>query len=166
MEFHAIAMPQIGPGKGDGFDGHDDFGRFRETGEAVDMYAFRTPPLRNVALTAPYGHAGAYDTLEDVVRHHLHPQAALWAYHDNDDCRSKPVMPSRPDLDAIDCAVMDDPARVQAIADAAAGYQPVSLTDHEVNKLLAFLHALTDKSTIDLRADVPTSVPSGSSLAE
>jgi cytochrome c peroxidase len=166
MEFHAIAMPQIGPGKGDGFDYHDDFGRYRETGNPDDMYAFRTPPLRNVALTAPYGHAGAYDTLEAVVRHHLNPEDALWAYHYNDDCRSRPVMPSRSDLDAIDCAVMDNPERVQAIADAAAGYQPVSLTDHEVNKLLAFLHALTDKSTIDLREDVPSSVPSGSSLAE
>ncbi len=166
MEFHAIAMPQIGPGKGDGFDSHDDFGRFRESGKAEDMYAFRTPPLRNVALTAPYGHAGAYDTLEDVVRHHLNPQDALWAYHYNDDCRNKPVMPSRSDLDAIDCAVMDDPARVQGIADAADGYQPVSLTDYEVKKILSFLHALTDKSTIDLRKDIPRSVPSGASLAE
>lgn len=78
MQFHAIAMPQIGPGKGDGFDGHDDFGRFRETLDPADMFAFRTPPLRNVALTAPYGHAGAYNTLEAVVRHHLDPRSALW----------------------------------------------------------------------------------------
>jgi len=57
MQFHAIAMPQIGPGKGDGFDGRDDFGRFRETEKDEDMYAFRTLPLHNVALTAPYGHS-------------------------------------------------------------------------------------------------------------
>jgi cytochrome c peroxidase len=30
-------------------------------------YAFRTPSLRNVALTAPYMHNGAYPTLESVV---------------------------------------------------------------------------------------------------
>lgn len=166
MEFHAIAMPQIGPGKGDGDRGREDFGRFRETGSPADMFAFRTPPLRNVALTAPYGHAGAYDTLEDVVRHHLDPVGSLWEYHEQDACRSKPVMPSRSDLDDLDCAVMDDPALVQAIAEAAASVQPVNLNDEEVNKLVLFLHALTDKNNIDLRADVPHSVPSGASLAD
>ena len=166
MQFHAIAMPQIGPGKGDGFDGHDDFGRYRETGNIKDMYAFRTPPLRNVALTAPYGHAGAYDTLADVVRHHTNPAEAIWKYHLEDYCRSKPVMPSRDDLDAIDCAVMDDPIRVQAIAEAASNYEPIVLTDTEIDLLVVFLQTLTDKSTIDLRRDVPSSVPSGESLAE
>ena len=73
MQFHALAMPQIGPGKGDGPNGREDFGRFRETGDPQDLYAFRTPPLRNVGLTAPYGHAGAYNSLEAVVRHHLDP---------------------------------------------------------------------------------------------
>lgn len=166
MQYHAIAMPQIGPGKGDGYDGHEDFGRFRVTGDERDMFAFRTPPLRNVALTAPYGHSGAYDTLEDVVRHHLDPQAALWEYHDQNACRSKPVMPARDDLDAIDCAVMDDAIRVQAIADAAADYRPVKLKEKDIGDLLAFLNALTDKGNIDLRRDVPKSVPSGLTLAE
>jgi len=32
-----------------------------------NKYAFRTPSLRNVALTAPYMHNGAYPTLESVV---------------------------------------------------------------------------------------------------
>ena len=31
------------------------------------MYAFRTPSLRNVALTAPYMHNGVFDSLEEVV---------------------------------------------------------------------------------------------------
>ena len=166
MEFHAIAMPQIGPGKGDGIDGLEDYGRYRETNSARDMYAFRTPPLRNIALTAPYGHSGAYDTLKEVVRHHADPVAALWKYHDEDYCRVKPVMPSREDLNAIDCKVMDDPARVQAIADAATGFNVVELTESEITEIVAFLNALTDKSTIDLRADVPSSLPSGESLVE
>lgn len=134
MQYHAIAMPQIGPGKGDGYDGHEDFERFRVTGDERDMFAFRTPPLRNVALSAPYGHSGAYDTLED--------------------------------LNAINCAVMDDAIRVQAIADAAAGYRPVKLKEKDISDLLAFLNALTDKGNIDLRQDVPKSVPSGSTLAD
>ena len=166
MGFHAIAMPQIGPGKGDGPDGHDDFGRFRETNDPADLYAFRTPPLRNVALTAPYGHAGAYDSLEAVVRHHLDPVNSLQTYHEQGLCQREPTLPSRPDLDALDCLVMEDAARVQAIAQAASGYVPLDLDDAEVAELVAFLHALTDRRMLDLRSDVPASVPSGLTLAE
>ncbi|MGI9501307.1 MAG: cytochrome-c peroxidase, partial [Geminicoccaceae bacterium] len=60
-EFHAIAMPQIGPGKAARFETHQrDVGRMRVTGRDQDKYRFRTPSLRNIELTAPYGHAGAY----------------------------------------------------------------------------------------------------------
>jgi len=34
--------------------------------------AWRTPSLRNVALTAPYMHDGFYQTLEDVIEHYNH----------------------------------------------------------------------------------------------
>jgi cytochrome c peroxidase len=70
----------IGPGKGDGFEEHDDYGRERVTGDANDRYKFRTPSLRNVALTGPWRHDGAYNTLEAVVRHHLAPEKSLNAY--------------------------------------------------------------------------------------
>lgn len=33
-----------------------------------DEHALRTPSLRNIALTAPYGHAGAFETLEDLLQ--------------------------------------------------------------------------------------------------
>lgn len=78
--FHNIAMPQIGEGKGNGLDGWDDFGRMRETLLLSDQYAFRTPTLLNVEHTGPYGHAGAYDSLEDVIRHHLNPAIAIDDY--------------------------------------------------------------------------------------
>ena len=59
QKFHAIAMPQIGAGKGDNLpgyaDGHDDFGRERVTGNQADRFRFRTPSLRNIALSSPYG---------------------------------------------------------------------------------------------------------------
>jgi cytochrome c peroxidase len=154
-DFHAIAMPQIGPGKGDGPDGRDDFGRGRETGEAEDMYRFRTPTLRMVAMTAPYGHAGAYDTLEAVVRHHLDPVNSLVNY---DPTQAR--LPSRPDLDALDFVVMSDPNRVAAIA-AANELEPVALREREIFFLMAFLRSLTDPRCLDLRRDVPTSLPSG-----
>jgi len=44
-----------------------DLGRFRLSRAEPHRYAFRTPSLRNVALTAPYMHNGAYPTLESVV---------------------------------------------------------------------------------------------------
>ena len=44
-----------------------DVGRYRISISVPNKYAFRTPSLRNVALTAPYMHNGAYPTLESVV---------------------------------------------------------------------------------------------------
>jgi len=44
-----------------------DLGRYAVTGTDADKGAFRTPSLRNVALTAPYFHDGSRATLEDVV---------------------------------------------------------------------------------------------------
>ena len=160
--FHAIAMPQIGPGKGDNlpgyWDGHDDFGRERVTGDIADRFKFRTPTLRNVSLTAPYGHAGAYNTLEAVVRHHLDPINSLYNYD-----RTQVVM--GPDISAQDFVVMDAPDRVDAIA-AANELAPVKLKEKQIADLIEFLHALTDPAAIDLRNNMPASVPSGLSLAE
>jgi cytochrome c peroxidase len=42
-------------------------GRFLVTGQPSDIAAFRTPSLRNVALTAPYLHDGRLTTLREVV---------------------------------------------------------------------------------------------------
>ena len=44
-----------------------DVGRFAVTKDAKDTGAFKTPTIRNVALTAPYMHDGSVATLEDVV---------------------------------------------------------------------------------------------------
>jgi cytochrome c peroxidase len=40
------------------------------TGDARQIGAFRTPSLRNIALTAPYMHDGSMATLDDVIRHY------------------------------------------------------------------------------------------------
>ena len=44
-----------------------DLGRFDQTKEDKDRGAFKTPTIRNVALTAPYMHDGSQKTLEEVV---------------------------------------------------------------------------------------------------
>lgn len=165
--FRAIAMPQFGPGKGDGASGREDFGRFAVTGEDEDKFRFRVPSLRNIALTAPYGHSGAYNTLEAVVRHHLDPVASF----DNYD-RSQAVLPSRSDLDAIDFSVMDsteedeDGKTPSDRIKEANQLDPVSLTDQEVEDLIGFLRCLTDPGTIDLRRIAPMTVPSGLPVAD
>ncbi|WP_299347624.1 cytochrome c peroxidase [uncultured Maritalea sp.] len=152
-DYHAIAMPQIGPGKGARFESHArDTGRMHTTGRASDIYKFRTPSLRNVALTAPYGHAGAYETLEQVVRHHLDPVASLQAY------RLKVDLPA---LDsATDLRIMDDPMEVDVIA-RANELAPQTLSDTEIEDLLAFLDSLTDPISSIGRLGVPDRVPSG-----
>ena len=45
-----------------------------------DKYRFRTPSLRNVTLSAPYEHNGAYSDLEAMVRHHLDRFEGLGIY--------------------------------------------------------------------------------------
>lgn len=45
----------------------DDAGRFEVTSNEADRWAYRTPGLRNVAITAPYMHNGALATLEEVI---------------------------------------------------------------------------------------------------
>jgi cytochrome c peroxidase len=47
-----------------------DEGRFAVTGDAADHGAFKTPTLRNIALTAPYMHDGSIRTLEEVIEYY------------------------------------------------------------------------------------------------
>ena len=44
-----------------------DHGRYEVTGREADKWRYRTPSLRNVALTGPYMHDGSIATLEAVV---------------------------------------------------------------------------------------------------
>ncbi len=44
-----------------------DLGRFEVTQNPYDRWRYRTPTLRNIELTAPYMHDGAFKTLENVI---------------------------------------------------------------------------------------------------
>jgi len=55
------------PGKGVKLDTLADRGREEATGRASDRFKFKTPGLRNVALTAPYMHDGSIKDLKGVV---------------------------------------------------------------------------------------------------
>ena len=47
-----------------------ELGRFAVTRGFDDLGSFKTPTLRNIAVTAPYMHDGSLATLEDVVTHY------------------------------------------------------------------------------------------------
>ena len=158
--FRAIAAPQIGPGKGDGPSGREDFGRERVTLDPADRFKFRVPTLRNVELTAPYGHAGAFNALEGMVRHHLDSVGSLHSYE-----TGQAQLVPRPDLDALDFEVMQD-IQLRSDIGAASELAPRHLSENDILDLMEFLRALTDRASIDLRSDVPASVPSGIPVAE
>lgn len=154
--FHAIAVPQLGPGRTARFETHQrDTGRMRITGKPKDAYRFRTPSLRNVELTGPYGHTGAYATLEAVVRHHLDPISSLQNYD-----RSQARLPDVGEWNGRDWAILSDPQEVGAIS-TANQLQPISLSNAETAELVAFLKSLTDRQSLPGRLGVPGSVPSG-----
>ena len=54
--FHRFELP-----------GSTDEGRFVVTGDEADRFAFRTPTLRNVAVTYPYFNNGSVESLHDAV---------------------------------------------------------------------------------------------------
>lgn len=160
QEFYSLGIPQIGPGKGDGLNGHDDFGREQVTGNPADRYRFRTPTLRNVAITGPWGHDGAYNTLEGIVRHHMDAINSLNAYD-----TKQAVLPTREDLDAQDFEVHRDLASRTALANSIE-LGPIQLSEEEFDYLIEFLHALTDTTSLDMRSTVPSRVPSGLPLGD
>ncbi len=191
--FHAIAMPQVGPGKADGGDAGywavsgekaflEDLGRGSVTALSEDDFKFRTPSLRNVELTGPWGHDGAYPTLEDVVRHHADPVAALEVYRLRADVL--PPLPGVLEVTAEGSSLSQDwlsgvrlkgflmrdawiqrrPSQRARIA-AANELAPVPLSEQDIEDLLAFLGSLTDPSARDLGDVVPTRVPSALPVA-
>ena len=48
-------------------EGSSELGRFLVTGSLKDIGAFKTPPLRDITLTAPYMHNGSQKTLREVI---------------------------------------------------------------------------------------------------
>lgn len=51
----------------------NDIGRAHITSEALDRYKFKTPSLRNIALTKPYMHDGSLQTLNQCLDHYTNP---------------------------------------------------------------------------------------------
>jgi len=70
FQYHSVPIPQFGFGR-NGFG--VDYGRYNATFDPGDLMKFRTPPLINVEKTAPYGHSGSLNSIEDAVGAHFDP---------------------------------------------------------------------------------------------
>lgn len=50
------------------YQNQEDMGRFKITSKEEDLFVFKVPSLRNIALTAPYFHDGSQNTLDVAVK--------------------------------------------------------------------------------------------------
>jgi cytochrome c peroxidase len=153
---HVSGIPQIAPAVGnvtfDGPGANEDFGLEQVTGNPFDRYAFRTSPLRNLALQPTFFHNGCFTRLEDAVRYHLDANGSAPSYN--------PVVAGV----AADLQGPQGPiAPVLARIDPALA-TPVILSIDEFHQLIAFLRTglLDPKANAhDLRKLIPAQVPSG-----
>ncbi|WP_375581182.1 cytochrome c peroxidase [Marivirga tractuosa] len=105
-------------------DENMDEGLMSVTGNPSDKGRFKTPSLRNIALTAPYMHDGRFETLEEVIEH-----------YDNGIHQSS----------TLDILIIEGSNENQE-----SGERPqLFLTDQEKEDILAFLHMLTDEEFIN-----------------
>ncbi len=153
LDYHNILAPQLGPGKDVGENGLEDWGRSLAGFDHRDQYKFRTPGLRNVALTAPYLHSGAYPTLETTIQHH----ADIWDSAANYD-------PSQHLPPAYYSSVRPFEPDKQAHSAAPQLRDGLPLSAQDVADLTAFLQALTDPAATDLTHFIPNTVPSSLTL--
>jgi cytochrome c peroxidase len=146
-QFHNVALAQFGPGAGDGTSGHDDFGRMRVTGLATDRYAFRTSPLRNVELTGPWGHDGAFATLRGFIDHYSESDVKL---HNFDVNQLESLLRGTLLNNQDDILANRDPLLTGVV-----------FTTQQVDDVTEFMRALTDPAAKDLTRITPPRVPSG-----
>jgi cytochrome c peroxidase len=105
-------------------------------------FRFRTPTLRNIALTAPYMHNGMLPTLEEVLR-----------FYDEGRSRNPNVLDRRPPGSDNDDPVV---RRLPVLSGQFRGVDDMS--DQEMADIVAFLRALSDEN---FDRTIPTRVPSG-----
>ncbi|MBP8926857.1 MAG: hypothetical protein KBG75_13435, partial [Pseudomonadales bacterium] len=74
-----------------------DLGRMEVTADAGDRWRYRTPSLRNIALTAPYMHNGSLPDLRAVVEYYLGGGTP----HAGQDARIRPLQLSAGEIDDL-----------------------------------------------------------------
>ncbi|MGH7469324.1 MAG: cytochrome-c peroxidase [Longimicrobiales bacterium] len=151
---HVAGVPQINPSLSnmvfDGPGANEDFGLEQVTGNPADRYAFRSSPLRNVALQTAFMHNGAFVRLADAMRYHLDALSGAATFSTARlpaDLRG-PLGPIQPVLERLD-------ARLR---------KPVRLSQEEFEDLVDFVRdGLLDPGARShrLRHLIPEKLPSG-----
>ena len=137
------------------------FDRFRLHAEGVNenpllaqpdtgagRYRFRTPTLRNVALTAPYMHNGMLASLEDVLG--FYDNGRSENPNGSSICRGRGSGPRR--------GARQGPGRGGTPSVDRDFRRVANMSDQQMRDIVAFLEALTDE---DFDRVVPDRVPSG-----
>jgi cytochrome c peroxidase len=146
-QFHNVALAQFGPGKGNGPLKNDDFGRLNVQRDNPSMkYAFRTSPLRNIVLTAPYGHDGAFSNLRDFIAHYSESDVRLRTF-------------DRTTLESLlQGTLVNNVSAILATRDTLLN--GVVIPDSIIDHLTTFMRALTDDPK-HYPSVTPSRVPSG-----
>lgn len=101
-----------------------DKGRGEFNGKATDNGKFRSPTLRNIALTAPYMHDGRFQTLEEVIEH--------YSSHGKNSPNKDPLIP-----------------QVGYPIPGTSPLQYTGLNASHKKALVKFLHTLTDTTFVN-----------------
>lgn len=146
--FHNSGVPQVGPGVGAAAP--YDFGREGVTGDEANRYAFKTAPLRNLGMSAPYMHDGVFADLGAVVEHYADPEATASSF-------------DGAELGELAAELHQDPEHLEDLEAHLSEDLPRLDDDSTVglSNIRRFLHALDSPSWADAADRIPESVPSG-----
>ena len=149
QELYNVGVRPIESGP-DVYEAVDRGAAHRSNAGRSQNFFFRTPPLRNVELTGPWMHNGAYTSLEAVVRHKIAARAGLENYDGTQlSAEFRPLIHFSEDV-------------IASVAETLSPeLQDVRLTDEEISDLVAFLHALTSPSAKDWGGVIPETAVSG-----
>lgn len=119
-----------------------DQGKFNLFGMEVHKFAFKTPTVRNAALTAPYMHNGAYQTLDQVLDfYNRGGGAGIGIRLDNQTLPPDPLNLTEPDLADLK-AFMESLNDTSPISSPPAVFPPIPATSKAFRKASIQSHAI------------------------
>lgn len=138
FQFHSLSIPQLGVGKNGPFL---DYGRANATGISKDRFLFRTPSLRNVSKTGPWGHNGAFISLKEAIVHHFNPIPLLYM-----------AQKENPGEARVSSLLLQNRSPILA--------EIFPVNERDVNNLIYFLEALSSSYQVKDNVAIPKQVPS------
>ncbi len=117
--FHVLGVPDTNPAS-------PDLGQSETVNAPDSLRAFRVPGLRNVALTAPYMHNGAFATLDEVIDFYAKGGGAQYGMTVDDKLGGFTLTDQqKSDLIQFLYALTDEPADLIAIPESVPSGLPV-----------------------------------------